>query len=105
MLELSELHFVRAWNSFQGIRKLTEDKPDALSQFVFFRATEDLKLLSKAIKDHVVGVTTDEWQALLAAVDFFGDCDNPCFSTPEHETKFNLQCQAFMTGFGAGKAQ
>ena len=103
MLELSELHFVKTWNSLQGLRKLTESKTDALSQFMFFRATEDLKLLSRAITDHSVDAVTDEWEALLAAVDFFGDCDNPCFSTPEHETKFNLQCESFMAGFGVGR--
>lgn len=103
MLELSELHFVKTWNSLQGLRKLTENKTDVLSQFVFFRATDDLRLLSRAIKDHSVGVTTDEWQALLAAVDFFGDCDNPCFSTSEHEVKFMLQYTAFETGLRAGR--
>ena len=82
MLELSELHFVKTWNSLQATRKLCQDKTDAFSQFLFFRATEDLRLLSRAINDHVVGIITDVWQALIAAVDFFGDCDNPCFSLP-----------------------
>lgn len=102
MLELSELHFVRMWNSLQGFRKLCLEKADPESAFLYSRATDDLGLLARAIKAHAPGIVTDAWQALMAAVDLFGDDDHPAFTTPDARTSFNMQRAAFLAGYCAG---
>lgn len=104
MLELSELHFVRTWNSLQGLRLICREKPDSESAFLYSRATDDLGLLARAIKAHTPGTVTDTWLALLAAVDLFNDCDLPAFTTPDARARFELQRAAFAAGYRAGSA-
>ncbi len=86
---------IRSWNFLQVLRLTLQDAADAQSRFLFYRATEELKVLSRAIQAHVPAAVTDDWAALLAAVDLFGDCDNPCFTTPDFQAKFDLQRRAF----------
>jgi hypothetical protein len=105
MLELSELNFVRMWNSLQGLRLLCRDKTDPESAFLFSRATDDLGFLARAIKAHTPGTVTDAWLALLAAVDLFDDDDQPAFTTPDARTSFNVQRAAFAAGFRAGSVK
>jgi hypothetical protein len=105
MLELSELHFVRMWDSLQGLRMVCREKPDPESAFLYSRATDDLRLLARAIKAHAPGTVTDAWLALMAAVDMFDDCDLPAFTTPDARARFDLQHAAFMAGYRAGSVK
>lgn len=105
MLELSELHFVRMWNSLQGLRKVCLEKVDPESAFLYSRATDDLGLLARAIKAHTPGTVTDAWLALMAAVDLFDNDDRPAFTTPDARTSFNMQRAAFAAGYRAGSVK
>ena len=102
MLELSELHFLRTWDSLPGLRLLCLEKTDPESAFLYSRATDDLRLLARAIKAHAPGTVTDAWLALMAAVDMFDDDDRPAFTTPDARTSFNVQRAAFLAGYRAG---
>ncbi|MBP7706054.1 MAG: hypothetical protein KA243_02285 [Candidatus Aminicenantes bacterium] len=95
MNELQELALIRAWNFNQGVRLLTQDAADAQGRFLFYRAGEELKVLARAVRAHAPAAVTDDWAALLAAVDLFGDCDNACFTTPDWESRFKLEQRAF----------
>ncbi len=95
MNDLSELALIRAWNFNQGVRLLTQEAADAQARFLFYRAGEELKVLARAIQAHAPAVLTDDWQALLAAADLFGDCDNPCFTTPGWKEKFQIERRGF----------
>lgn len=98
MLEQTELAMCRCWNFLQSLRKLLADNEDQTSRFLFFRAMKELEVLSRAIRAHRPFAVTDEWQALLSAVDFFKDCSDPVFSSPNWQTKFELQSDAFIAG-------